>query len=105
MTAAPLPVLRPRAGETRSPEMRSQPAKMRQPRDDIHRTRRHPHDEAAELLIFQRRQAPGLCRLKVFRVPHHTGERDECSKQPAVNRGREHVQYRDSVAHRGAAAM
>src|SRR5579872_1194343 len=40
----------------------------------INNTRRDPHDESAELLIFERRQSPGCGRLEVGRVPDRSLE-------------------------------
>ena len=69
-----------------------------QSRSQIDHARRNPHDQTADLLIFQRRKPPSRRRRGVGRIPSRTGKREQGSENAGVNRGGENIQNARSVA-------
>src|ERR1043166_7847220 len=68
-------------------------------RGDVDQPRRNPHDESAELLVFERRQPPSLGRRLVSRIPDRRSEGDERAQSAAVDGRGEQVEHARAVAH------
>src|SRR5579875_3434755 len=64
---------------------------------EIHESGRHPHDEAAELLIFKRSQAPGLCGGAVEWIPEVRGKGEKRAQDAGVHGGGEDIEDCGSI--------
>src|SRR6185369_12373070 len=53
----------------------------------------NPHDQAAELLVLERRQAPGGGQPDIRRVPNGSGDGEQCAQYAAVNRRGEEIKH------------
>jgi len=62
-----------------------------------HNARRHPHDEARQLLILERRQVPERAAGRVWRVPDPRRECEKRAEKAAVERSAEHKEHGGSV--------
>jgi hypothetical protein len=68
-----------------------------EPRAEINQPGRHPHDEPAELLIFERRQPPGDRQIAARRVPDACRHREQRAEKAGVNGSRENIQNSDAI--------
>src|SRR5215217_185197 len=76
----------------------AQPSReQRQPRAQIDEARRNPHNQTAELLIFDGAQAPGLRGIGVWTVPNRSGEGEQRAENTGVYRRREYIEQSSSI--------
>src|SRR6185369_1874569 len=68
-------------------------------------TCRDPHDEARELLVFERVESPVARDGAVDRIDERRREREQRAERAAVNAGDEDVRDADAVAHAAVASV
>src|SRR6185503_2785484 len=79
--------------------------KERESGDHVNEPRGDPHDQAAELLILERRESPRCSETRVRRIPRCSGDSDECAECAAVNGSREEIEHGRAVTHRALWSM
>ena len=91
--------------EARPPIGFAQPGREQEERARGEReTGRHPHQQAGELLILERREA-GRMLHEVRRIPHARRKRQQRAQHAAVNGGRKHVDDRRAVPGAAVSAV